>query len=132
MASLLHGESVQEVSQVSGKMLTPGEFSEKLFASVLIVAEARMGSVISAMEAGNPIVVVPRRAAPPGEVTKGHQMHIVIGLKEKPRVFVASTESELAFNIGVELDTQVAAPEPLKYLPAPEFVARIRSFLVAS
>ena len=111
------------------QMLTPGEFSERLRAATLIVAHAGMGTVISAMEAGKPIVVVPRMASA-REVTTDHQIHTATWLKEKPGVYVAATESELAFVIGGALDALGAAPDPLQVSAPPEFVARIRSFLV--
>lgn len=112
------------------RMLTPGEFTQKLRSASLIVAHAGMGTVISAMEAGKPIVVVPRRAVD-REVTTDHQIHTANWLKEKPGVYVAATDVNLASVIGSALVALGAAPTPLQDSAPPEFISRIRSFLNA-
>lgn len=112
------------------RMLTPGEFMQKLRAASLVVAHAGMGTVISAMEAGKPIVVVPRRAAD-REVTTDHQIHTANWLKEKPGIYVAATEADVPSVIGSALAALDAAPTPLQDSAPPEFISRIRSFLKA-
>ena len=112
------------------KMLTPGEFTEKLRSACLVVAHAGMGTVISAMEAGKPIVVLPRRAAD-REVTTDHQIHTANWLKDKPGVLVAATEADLAPVIAKAMETLATAATRVPDSAPPELIARIRSFLGA-
>lgn len=109
-------------------MLTPGEFSQRVRAASLIVAHAGMGTVISAMEAGKPIVVLPRRAAD-REVTTDHQIHTANWLRMKPGVFVADTEAQLAERIEAALSAAGAAPSVLNEIAPQELIGRIRGFL---
>lgn len=112
------------------KMLAPGEFTQKMRSASLIIAHAGMGSIISAMEAGKPIVVVPRRVAD-HEVTTDHQIHTASWLKTKEGVFVAPTESELSATVALALASIGAANLPLRDSAPQEFTARIRSFIDA-
>ena len=52
--------------------LTPEEFKEKLLTSEAIIAHAGMGTIISALELGKPVLVMPRNVAL-GEVRNDHQ-----------------------------------------------------------
>lgn len=113
------------------KMLTPSQFSEKVQSSVLVVAHAGMGTVISAMEAGKPIVVMPRQVAG-REVTTDHQVHTAHWLKDKAGVFVARAEDELGVVVAAALRALDTAPPRLRNTGPPELIARIRSFLDAA
>ena len=70
------------------------EYLALLQSAELIVAHAGMGSVISALENGVPIVLLPRLQSR-REHTTDHQMHSAAWLKNKPGVFVADTDAEL-------------------------------------
>ncbi len=74
--------------------LPPDEF-DALFASArLIVAHAGMGTILSAMRLGKPIVVFPRVAAL-GEHRNEHQLATARKMKELGYVYVAETAEEL-------------------------------------
>jgi exopolysaccharide biosynthesis glucuronosyltransferase PssE len=110
------------------RMLTPGQFTAHLTTASVIVAHAGMGTVISAMEAGKPIVVMPRRAAKQ-EVTTDHQIHTANWLMTKPAVYVATTEANLASAIDRAVARPGGMPLPLQDCAPSQFIARIRDFL---
>ncbi|HMM55704.1 MAG TPA: glycosyltransferase [Candidatus Desulfobacillus sp.] len=113
------------------RRLAPGAFAARLRVAELIVAHAGMGSVISALEAGKPIVVMPRRSAD-REVTTDHQLHTTKWLTGKPGVHVAANEDDLAAAIEralAELARNEGRPPPLPQAAQAEFLARVRGFL---
>jgi UDP-N-acetylglucosamine transferase subunit ALG13 len=73
---------------------SPSDFRAMVHAASIIVAHAGMGTVITAVEFGRPIVLLPRRAAL-GEHTTNHQLHTATWLKDKPGVFVSTSEDDL-------------------------------------
>jgi UDP-N-acetylglucosamine transferase subunit ALG13 len=95
----------------------------------LVVAHAGVGSVVSAGEAGRPIVVLPRRAAL-GEHTSDHQVETVGWLRGKPGVHVAETEAELPARIAAAA-REAAAGARIAATADPAFIARIRAFIEA-
>ena len=74
--------------------LSPQEFDQRLAEARLIVSHAGMGTIISALTLGKPIVVVPRRAHL-GEQRNDHQVATVKKFADRPGVFVSMTEREL-------------------------------------
>ena len=61
----------------------------------LIVAHAGMGSIISALTHGKPLLIMPRRAAL-GEHRNEHQLATADKFVERPGVRIAWSESEVA------------------------------------
>ncbi len=110
------------------RALPPAEFGRMIRSADIIVAHAGMGSIITAMEAGKPIVVMPRRVAY-REVTTEHQVHTVGWLLGKPGIFVADDEAALPAAIGAARQYQASDSTTLANVAPPEFVARFRSFL---
>jgi UDP-N-acetylglucosamine transferase subunit ALG13 len=74
--------------------LPEADFAETVKNSALVVSHAGMGSVITAMRHGIPIVMLPRRFEA-GEHTTDHQMATARWLEDKPGVFIAWDEAEL-------------------------------------
>jgi UDP-N-acetylglucosamine transferase subunit ALG13 len=95
----------------------------------LVVAHAGVGSVVSAGEAGRPVVVLPRRAAL-GEHTSDHQVETVGWLRGKPGIHVADTEAELPARIAAAA-REAAAGARIAATADPAFIARIRAFIEA-
>jgi UDP-N-acetylglucosamine transferase subunit ALG13 len=77
------------------RFLSPPEFKEKAREADVIIAHAGMGSILTALELGKPIVVMPRRANL-GEHRNDHQSATVKHLHGGVDVAVASDEHELA------------------------------------
>jgi UDP-N-acetylglucosamine transferase subunit ALG13 len=110
------------------RMLTPREFDAKVRAASLIIAHAGMGTVISALEAGKSIVLMPRRACE-REVTTDHQIHTARQLSMKTGIFVAETENDLSSAIGAALASLDSVSIKLDDRAPHALIARIRAFL---
>lgn len=87
--------------------LEPPEFSERANAAKVIVAHAGMGSIITALTMGKPILVMPRRGDL-RETRNDHQIATAHRLSELGKVAVAMDETELVERLG-RLDELTAA-----------------------
>jgi len=76
------------------KTLDPSEFKARMEQAEAIVAHAGMGSILTAMELGKPILVMPRTAAKM-ETRNDHQIATAERFKEMGRVAVAMDEHKL-------------------------------------
>jgi UDP-N-acetylglucosamine transferase subunit ALG13 len=76
------------------QFLEPSEFAEKFQSATLVVAHAGMGTILTALHYGKPLIVVPRLAAL-GEHRNDHQLATAQRLLEMGRIYVASNEDEL-------------------------------------
>lgn len=83
--------------------VAPADFQRHCRDATLIVAHAGMGSLITAMTYGKPILVMPRRGHL-GEHRNDHQFATAERLGNRPGVSVALDESEL----GTRLDALLA------------------------
>lgn len=110
------------------RMLSPGEFADNVRKTEVLVAHAGTGSIITALEVGRPIVILPRLAAN-REHTTDHQLHTVEYFGNRTGVFTAMTDADIddamARAMAYRSDNQsllsTSAPEP--------FLAKIRNFL---
>jgi UDP-N-acetylglucosamine transferase subunit ALG13 len=84
--------------------LTPEEFKEKLFAAEVIVAHAGMGTIITALELGKPVLIMPRQAVL-GEVRNDHQF--------------STAKRFLALNYAIVAFDEVELKDRLKKLEGP-------------
>lgn len=75
--------------------LSPSRARELTEQAEVIVAHAGMGSVLAALGLSKPIVIVPRRAGL-GEHRNDHQLATARWLAERPGVYVAWHEDEIA------------------------------------
>jgi UDP-N-acetylglucosamine transferase subunit ALG13 len=87
------------------RFVPPAECRERMRAADAIVAHAGMGTILSALELGKPLIVLPRRAAL-GEHRNEHQLATARRFAELGSVAVAFHEDELA----ARLDALTAAP----------------------
>ncbi len=104
-------------------------FAETLRGSKLLVAHAGMGSVISALEARRPVVILPRDMAL-AEHTTDHQMATARWLSGKPGIHVAMDEAALPGMIDLALASSGVEEAATTSAP-PEFLVRIRDFIDA-
>lgn len=106
--------------------IPPSEFNGWLERAAVVVAHAGMGSIISALELGKPIVVMPRRV----QFHEAHDDHQVAASRQfgaPGRVMVAHDEQQLARRLDhaitlgeiARIDTQAS----------PNLLATIRAFL---
>jgi len=108
-------------------MLTPAEFRETLGRASVVVAHAGMGTVLSCLEAGIPILVMPRRAAL-REQRNDHQLATAARLLERGIVNVADDERELRKCLD-HLDALRPADRIGPVAPPP-LVERLRRFIL--
>lgn len=76
------------------QFLDPPKFSEYFASADFVIAHAGMGTILSALRYGKPLVVMPRRASL-GEQRNEHQLATARRLQDAGRVTVAFDEAEL-------------------------------------
>ena len=106
--------------------LPPEEFRKRLSWADLLVAHAGMGSILSALEFGKPVVVMPRLARL-GETRNNHQVGSARRLRELANVTVAMNPKELR-EILV-LGGPVAPPRKISPFASVGLIAAVRDFI---
>lgn len=109
--------------------LGPEECRERMLAATAIVAHAGMGSILTALEIGKPLIVMPRRAAL-GEHRNDHQLATAQRFGGRGGVTVAFDEAELLLRLD-DLDAVSAQPRISPHAPD-EFVAALRAFIAGT
>lgn len=108
------------------KFLEPAEFNRMIREASVIVAHAGMGSIISALEIGKPIVVMPRRGVL-RETRNDHQVATAERFGAQGRVIVAHDHRDFPEKLDYALtlgDTDRIDPGA-----SPRLIATIRAFL---
>ena len=106
--------------------LEPDEFRTRVDAADILVAHAGMGSILTALQAGKPILVMPRRGDF-RETRNDHQVATAKRFLEMGRVAVAFDEEELKSKLDT-LDSMEAAGT-ISPWASPELIAGIREFI---
>ncbi len=78
--------------------LCPLEFKQRFQAAELIIAHAGMGTILSALQYGKPILIMPRRASL-GEDRNEHQLATARRMHVMKKVHVAFNEMELQVHL---------------------------------
>jgi UDP-N-acetylglucosamine transferase subunit ALG13 len=117
----------EPVNMPFARMMPARDFQQKIAEAELIVAHAGMGSVISAMEASKPIVILPRRMEL-GEHTTDHQMATARWLMGRPGVQVVMEDADLAPTISAALSGSAGAA-PIPTAAPQDFINKIRDFI---
>lgn len=110
------------------RMLSPPEFREKVQSATALVAHAGMGSILTALEYGKPILVMPRRGDL-RETRNDHQVATAKRFLEQGRVHVAMDQEELLKALDT-VDRQAGAQRISPYA-SEELVSAIREFIHA-
>lgn len=110
--------------------LEPPEFDRQFLAADLIIAHAGMGTILSALRYGKPLLVMPRRADL-GEQRNDHQLATARRLAEMGKLDVAMDEVELQSRLrainGLPRREQIGADADSGLLNAiREFIAESR------
>lgn len=111
------------------KFIDPLEFRKRVETADVIVAHAGMGSIITALECGKLIIVMPRRGSL-NETRNDHQVATVGHLSKHGRITVAMNEEELVNKLD-ELEN-VGSPQEIDRISphaSPILIATIRSFV---
>lgn len=121
------GEGRFQPSHMSWEQkLTPGECRRCVDEAEIIVAHAGMGTIISAIEAGKPLVILPRLLEF-GEHRNDHQVATCERFAEWPNVFVAANADELPLMIEAALASP--SSEPTVVRPAAGLLEVVDDFL---
>lgn len=106
--------------------LGPEEFKRRFEAAQVIVAHAGTGSIITALQLGKPILVMPRRAAL-RETRNDHQVATAEQFRRFESVVVAWDEKELVTRLeGIE---DLEGRQAVGSHASPELVDAIRGFI---
>lgn len=109
-------------------LMPPAEYRRKIAECRLFVAHAGMGSIISAIEAGKPLLMLPRLAAM-GEHNNDHQLATAKNVGNRPGLHVAADAEDLKRRVSAMLADAGAAPAPISPYADPAFTGRIREFI---
>lgn len=106
--------------------LQPPQFVEKFKASSIIISHAGMGTILSALHHGKPILVMPKKASL-GEHRNEHQTATAKRMMEYGNVNVAFDEAELRHKLDC-LD-QLAMPRQIGNSASDGLVNGLRDFI---
>jgi UDP-N-acetylglucosamine transferase subunit ALG13 len=109
--------------------LTPRSFQEKCSESRVIVAHAGMGTIITALEKGKPILVMPR-CANMEEHVNNHQLACATWLATRKGIKIVYNESELLE--GLDMLDQIPAPDIISLSGTASLIQRLKHFLLES
>lgn len=108
------------------RFISPRECRERMLAARAIVAHAGMGTLLTALELGKPLLVMPRSAAL-GEHRNDHQLATARRFAETGRVSVAFDERTLPAKLD-ELD-RLSAGVPISPYAPEGFISALRAFI---
>jgi UDP-N-acetylglucosamine transferase subunit ALG13 len=106
--------------------IDPTEFRKHVESASLVIAHAGMGSIITALELGKQIIVMPRRADL-GEHRSDHQIATAKRFAEQGRIVVAANEQKLLEaldQLGI-----LHEAERLSSQASPHLITAIRTFI---
>jgi UDP-N-acetylglucosamine transferase subunit ALG13 len=107
--------------------LAPASFAEKCQAAHLIVAHAGMGSILTALQYGKPIVVMPRKGSL-RETRNDHQMAAAKWLRSINGVYFADDEAKLSTAIDAAIAKSLS-PEPIAAKASASLLDGLRQFI---
>jgi UDP-N-acetylglucosamine transferase subunit ALG13 len=109
------------------RFTSPEECTERMQAATAIVAHAGVGTILTALEIGKPLLIMPRRAAL-GEHRNDHQLATAERFAAVGGINVAFDETELPLKLD-ELKRGPRQPPISRHAPH-ELVATLRAFIV--
>lgn len=97
----------------------------------LFVAHAGMGSIIAAIEAGKPLLMLPRLRVE-GEHNTDHQLATAASIGARPGLHVAADATDLKARATMLLADHGTPPSPIARFADQGFTDRIRAFIEAA
>jgi UDP-N-acetylglucosamine transferase subunit ALG13 len=121
------GKSRYEPQHIEAvRFLSPSEFRERVRTARLVVSHAGMGSIITAMEIGTPIIIMPKWARL-GEHRNDHQVATARHFGQKQGIIEARDEHDLI--VKLERVETHSVPSRIPSTASPDLIAAIRSFI---
>jgi UDP-N-acetylglucosamine transferase subunit ALG13 len=108
------------------RTLPADECNDRIRGAQAVVAHAGMGSILTALQYGKPIVVMPRRAGL-GEHRNDHQVMTAKHFQEQGRIRVAFDEADLVRQLD-EIAT-IKATARIAGTASPALIAALRQFV---
>jgi UDP-N-acetylglucosamine transferase subunit ALG13 len=112
------------------RFVSPAECRERMRAADAIVAHAGMGTILTALELGTPIVVMPRAAAL-GEHRNDHQLATARRFAEQGSIAVAFDEAQLHAHLDALAAGDSAARRRIGPHAEGPLVETLRAFIAA-
>lgn len=111
------------------RMMARREFNEAVSSCDLVVAHLGMGSIITALQAQKPILLLPR-IFELGEHTSNHQLHGVDWLRNRPGIWIADDADSLHRYLDEFQAGRLTRPtdRPDEHA-SPELIAHVRDFI---
>ncbi|QPF86549.1 hypothetical protein IC762_09820 [Bradyrhizobium genosp. L] len=108
------------------RFITPQEFRERALKARVIIGHAGMGSILTALEFGKRMIVMPRRSDL-GEHRNDHQLGTAQYFSGQGRILVAEDRQQLFDKLS-----QLAGPnnvDPISTSASPALIATLRRFI---
>ena len=118
-----HGEFV--------RLMPVAAYRAALAGAGLFVAHAGMGSIIAAIEAGKPLIMLPRLQRL-GEHNTDHQLATAATIGQRDGLHVAASEAALGPAIDALLARGGTTPAPIARFASPELIGHVRAFINGS
>lgn len=112
------------------RMMPPALYQQRIAEAKLFVAHAGMGSIISAIQAGKPLLMLPRLQHL-GEHTTDHQLATIAKFRDRAGLHVADDVPALHAAIDRLLVDGSPPPAPIAPHASPELIGRIKAFINA-
>lgn len=110
------------------RLMPPADYRAMVSGCRLFIAHAGMGSIIAAIEAGKPLLMLPRRQSL-GEHNTEHQLATAQNIGNRPGLHVAHDETDLLARAENLLAQGAAPPAPIARFADMGFTNRIRCFI---
>ena len=107
-------------------LLEPSGFKARVLWADVLVAHAGMGSILTALQFGKPILVMPRKGSLQ-ETRNDHQVATAIRWREMGKIAVAMDENEMPDQLNRLSDLGCA--ESISDTASEELIAAIRGFI---
>ncbi len=111
--------------------LGPDDWDERFAAADVVVAHAGMGTIISALMAGKPIVIMPRSVAY-NEHRNEHQVATAKRFEGRPGVHVAMDEFQLPKLVEVAVSQPPVGVQRLGRYADQSLIETIRDFIIST
>lgn len=113
------------------RMMPPSDYARTVAEAELFIAHVGMGSIITAIQAGKPLLMLPRRQAL-GEHNNDHQLATLKNVGNRPGLHHVTGEADLGAAIDRLLNAGSEAPAPISPFASEDLLNNVRAFVAAA
>lgn len=110
------------------EFLSAADYARRLDAAAVLVAHVGMGSIISALRLGRPLVMLARRASL-GEHRNEHQLATAARFEGRAGLYFAAEAAEVGAHIDTALAAGAGQTPPLAPFAEPQLIDALRAFI---